>query len=421
MSFFKGLAQGAGQGLQINNQRQQLGLQRQALEHKQQLAKKKAFDDLIGQNQEYLGQLAQIAITAKKNGQPVPKEVMEAGQTLVQQLDMLGQRQGMPAMGAAMWQGALSTVSDAYMDEQEQLNQVGIDAKVIDKQKELGLAPVETALPNGQIRIDQKGQPPQIIGSREPIVNVMVDGKPTPMRRGDALTKGLPFFSSVSQADTPEAALGLGKDEVKALRDAEIAALNFMGTAKDALNLLSESPDINTWLARGASMVNDLQREAIAIANQFDIQFDDGALDPSSHDAAFDRLGIDNARMRGIITSLAFQAAAASGQTGRSVSNRDIERFIGEIGASSSDPRAFAATLVDVTNRVERGFLNNYEVRLKEKYNGNLGKPEMPEFRPTADEALSGEAGANLAPEGTRVQMEDGSIMVKRNGEWVKE
>jgi len=139
---------------------------------------------------------------------------------------------------------------------------------------------------------------------------------------------------------TPSEFGSLNDSQVGKIQDQEVATKNFIATAGDALSM--------------------------------------PVLDPSSYTDTFDRLGIENRRIQGLITSLAFQAAAASGQTGRGVSNRDIERFIGEIGGQASDPRAFRATLMDSVERAARNFRTSYETRTGNPYEGDLGVSRLP-------------------------------------------
>ena len=168
--------------------------------------------------------------------------------------------------------------------------------------------------------------------------------------------------------------LGLNDADLSKLADAEVAAKTFIATAGDALNLLSTTPDVNTFIAGAASVVNDLQQEAKAIGRAFNVDIDENLLEPETYsDDFWNDLGIQNARMKSLVTSLAFQAAAASGQTGRGVSDRDVRRFIEEIGANSSDPVAFATTIRDVADRVDRGFRINFSTRARSDFEGDLG------------------------------------------------
>jgi len=169
----------------------------------------------------------------------------------------------------------------------------------------------------------------------------------------------------------------LPKPEDTKLRDAEVATRNFVATAGDAIALLHQSPNLNTFAARAASVVNNLQQEAMAVADALGVSWDETLIDPETFSDDFDRLGIDNVRIRSLITSLAFQAAAASGQTGRAISDKDVERFVQEIGSSSADPRAFAMALVDVSNRSIRSLEINFQVR-KQQPGPTILPPENP-------------------------------------------
>lgn len=177
---------------------------------------------------------------------------------------------------------------------------------------------------------------------------------------------------------------GLGGSEVEKLRDAEVATRSLVATAQDAIDLLRKNPNANTMTAGVARFANDLQQEATAFASNMGLDIEEGALDPSNYEGEFQELGIENAQMKSLLTSLAFQAAAASGQTGRSVSDRDVQRFIKEVGAQNADPMAFAQTLRDVANRAVRRFQTNYEVRTRGMDDApptpDIQVPEVPEL-----------------------------------------
>jgi len=177
--------------------------------------------------------------------------------------------------------------------------------------------------------------------------------------------------------------LGITNSEAIKLRDAEVSTKTFISSVGDALNILQETPDINTFIGGAAAIVNNLQQEARAIGRSLGVDIDESLLDPSTHSSTFDELGIQNQRMRSLINALAFQAAAASGQTGRSVSDRDVTRFIREIGADAADPRAFARVLRDVADRSARNFLINFETRTGGEFESSLGLDQLPAFGPS--------------------------------------
>jgi len=167
--------------------------------------------------------------------------------------------------------------------------------------------------------------------------------------------------------------VGIGDAEATQLRNAEVATKGFIATAQDALQMLKDAPDINTFLASGAGIVNNITQEARALARAAGTDIDGTLLDSNTYDNDFKRLGIDSVRMRSLLTSLAYHQALANNPDGR-VSNADLSRAIAEIGASSSDPATLSQTLVDVANRTVRNFNINYETRMGKPYDGNLGE-----------------------------------------------
>jgi CBS domain-containing protein len=187
--------------------------------------------------------------------------------------------------------------------------------------------------------------------------------------RGQEVTDQAQFAPQRVEQGEPGAFGATQKQEFD-IRSARVAAQNYSNTAEDAIALLEESPDVNTFVGRAASVANSLQAEGKAIARAAGVEFDESILEPSNYSSQFEDLGINNRRLQGIITSGAFQAAAASGQTGRSVSDKDMQRFIGEFGANASDPQAFAATLRDSVNRTVRNLRN----RSEELYGEDLGE-----------------------------------------------
>jgi hypothetical protein len=169
----------------------------------------------------------------------------------------------------------------------------------------------------------------------------------------------------------------LTASEREKMRSREIASQNYVDTTADALRMLKDNPDINTFVAGSARFINSLGAEIKAIANQFEVPFDQSQLDPSTYSGTFQKLGIQSGRMQSMITALGWMRAASEGQTGQGLSNRDIERFIGEIGASASDAETFAATLVDTAGRTVRRFKTEYRVRVGEEFPGDFGLGEL--------------------------------------------
>lgn len=225
------------------------------------------------------------------------------------------------------------------------------------------------------------------------------------------IPEGAKVLESITLSGTKEGVLG--DVEQRALNDQQVAATNFIGAAGDMITLLSETQDANTLAAGAARVFNDLQQNVGAIARA--VGADISLSEPGTFSSDFDELGIRSSQTQGLITSLAFQAAAAdAGQTGRAVSNRDVQRFIQTIGANNQDPRAFAQNLQDVAGRIDRGFRNSFEVRTQREFGGDLGLSQLPTLG-------QGEAEQAEFSEGDTATGPNGEKIVFTNGQWVSQ
>lgn len=255
----------------------------------------------------------------------------------------------------------------------------------------IGLQPGERARVKGQMTGSGQFFPMEVVaapfgGAAEggPLVNLfdLATGEVTSRRRDDPEVDQLIQRGAVIVPDGAGLAQleQMSTGERRELNNAQIATRNYIDTSADLLSLLEEQPDINTITARGAAIINDFRQEARAIARAMGTEFDEGIFDVSIHADAFRQLGIDNERVQSLITSLAFQRAVAEkGGSGR-ISNRDIERFIAEVGGRSSDPVALAQTLLDTAERTSRAFRTRYEVVTGSPFEGDLGERGLPRF-----------------------------------------
>ena len=176
-----------------------------------------------------------------------------------------------------------------------------------------------------------------------------------------------------SQADV------MGDAESRALNDQQVAAVRFIDISRQLLGVLQNSPDSNTFIANVARVKNDIDQNVSALARQLGSE---NLLEPSQYAAEFDELGLRNAEMQGLVVSAAFQAAAAdAGQQGRSVTDRDVSRFLRVIGANNDDPRAFAQNIMNTAERIDRGFRASYKVRRNEDFTESLGLESLPGFQ----------------------------------------
>jgi hypothetical protein len=184
--------------------------------------------------------------------------------------------------------------------------------------------------------------------------------------------------------------LELSKPEIANLRQSQTAGLNFVDGINDAFDIL-ENVDANTLTARGVGIAQDAAHEALALVRAMGVKVT-ASENPGDYEGLFkdaNLTGEANARMRGLITSLAFQAALSYGSTGRDVSNQDVEKHIRELGANRSDPAVFKRLLVDNAIRIERKFRNRWEVAAQ----GDPALGEYPQAMSKRVEAIKQRAG----------------------------
>lgn len=162
--------------------------------------------------------------------------------------------------------------------------------------------------------------------------------------------------------------------ELEALREAEEQARGFVRLAQQGKQLVQGRPELTTIAGDLARFATGLASTAEGFARIFDIPFfvegEGGELHQSTAkqvqdrvadrtrpflDGLVDRMKVpsrDRARLRSMLIRLAFSAATAVfGQTGRGISDRDVELTLQAIGESFT-PENFAAVLTDMQNQV---------------------------------------------------------------------
>lgn len=205
----------------------------------------------------------------------------------------------------------------------------------------------------------------------------VVDGRPRLLATGqpvpDSLFKTYELQTVPGLGATSVEGLGMTKKEGEALKNASISAMNFMDTADRMYTLLDETPDVNTLVAKGGAILDDVRAEATALAGAMNLRYDSSVFDAgmeytddqgttTSYADKLDSLGIKNRVMQSLIVDLAFQRAATMKQTGQSVSNKDVDRHLMMIGANASNPEAFKSVLGENVRSVFNAYDNMHQV-----------------------------------------------------------
>jgi len=156
-----------------------------------------------------------------------------------------------------------------------------------------------------------------------------------------------------------------GNPQEISLKQSQIDTAQFTTGVNNVLKELDDAPDANTAAARLGSVFNNLVQEAEAVMNL------DNA---GARKELFEKLelGTKSAEMQSMLIGLAYQAAKAEGQKGRDVSNADIERFMVQLGANSSDPEVLKRNLTRLKKQAQERFATQYSFVRNEPWQGSF-------------------------------------------------
>ena len=122
----------------------------------------------------------------------------------------------------------------------------------------------------------------------------------------------------------------------------------------NAINFVQDNPAANTITAGVAVFTNEVKAEingALSILGKGKID-DPSVLNLGTYDSTFEELGIKSNVLKSKFLDLAYVVAAARGQKGRALSDKDIDRFIRIIGSGSADYKSVVATVTDLQKRL---------------------------------------------------------------------
>lgn len=155
----------------------------------------------------------------------------------------------------------------------------------------------------------------------------------------------------------------------RGLRQAEISTRTALNTASKIALMVEGRPELLGVAGFLARTVDSIRAGIRGLSNLFtpDRQISEDLLDPARYAAVLDRMALTipamrSAQIRSMVVSLAFSAAEASGQTGRAISDRDITRFIEEIGASTASPEQFVGVIRSFAMRTAENFSLAFEI-----------------------------------------------------------
>ena len=140
----------------------------------------------------------------------------------------------------------------------------------------------------------------------------------------------------VSIAGDP-ASFGSEADKARSrVIESEISTRQAIGKIDGMQQMLLNNPDVNTWVASAAGLVNELKAQVGAILKPMGKgEIEDPEvmnIDNPAYTGEWQKFAIESEVAKREMLDLAYVIAAARGQTGKSLSDKDVSRFLKIIG-----------------------------------------------------------------------------------------
>lgn len=174
---------------------------------------------------------------------------------------------------------------------------------------------------------------------------------------------------NMTLAEAREAGISIPRAQVtEKLQLQQTDVQSLIRESRELIGQITGRPEVLSAAGGIASAVNSLRSTATGLVRSagIDVTVDgenatvDQLLNEENYADALQELGITNAQVRSRLIGLAFAAAAAAGQTGRGVSDRDIELFIRRIG-DSADPAVTINVLKNLNREADSRFQDSVE------------------------------------------------------------
>ena len=136
-------------------------------------------------------------------------------------------------------------------------------------------------------------------------------------------------------------------------------------------------------MGSAAGVLNTLQAEIGALSGNVErwnpeLNYDEnqGIQEAVNRTFDIDKLGVDYGQLKSMIISMAYLNSRAV-QSANSISDRDIIRFIDELGGNQSDPRVFVANLQRIGHNAVARFEATYLANFNTPFDGDLGQSNL--------------------------------------------
>ena len=186
----------------------------------------------------------------------------------------------------------------------------------------------------------------------------------------DGTIKNMPAEGSIQLNITSET--GTFESTVNSVKSnlltSEIGTRQAIASIDNAIEFVLKNPGANTIIGDVAAFTNDVKAEinqVLRVIGKGKIETTD-VLNLNSYNEAipgtefggWESLGIRTNEMKSKLLDLAYIVAAARGQTGRALSDKDVARFIQILGTNRADYKSVVATL----NSVKQTLANEYAI-----------------------------------------------------------
>jgi len=155
------------------------------------------------------------------------------------------------------------------------------------------------------------------------------------------------------------------------LQDSEIATRNALGVIDRTINFISENPAANTIIGSVASFTSETLNEvqaALSVMGLGTLESPD-VLDVNNpeyqeifNSPSFLQLGEDKAVAQSKLLTIAYMVAAAEGQEGKSLSDKDVAKFMKIAGVEYGKGKTMVAVLNSVKENLGAKYTNKHNV-----------------------------------------------------------
>jgi len=160
---------------------------------------------------------------------------------------------------------------------------------------------------------------------------------------------------------------GKNSESIQAFENAAQALANTFDLTDSLVELVDKSPNSAGWsgqlIAKADNIIEGVKNIGDTILTHGGREMSDGLQEKLSSTADWDwtklgKVAKESHRMQSVILQLAYARAAATGDSSRSLSDRDVQNQIDQIGGSVADPATFKQILDDLRKSAYKSLVN---------------------------------------------------------------